>query len=167
MALSDTRIRNAKPSEKPYKLADGGGLYLEIKPTGVKLWRYRYRIAGRENVFAISAYPAVSLSDARQARDTARKLVKQGIHPAHQRKAERIRREHEGANTFEAIAREWLDHNAERWTPRTKRQRERMLERDVFPRIGSLPMRQVTPALVLDTLKRIDKRAPSFAVLAK
>jgi Phage integrase, N-terminal SAM-like domain len=98
----------------------------------------------------------VSLSDARKARDIARKLVKQGIHPAHQRKAERIRREHEGANTFEAIAREWLDHNAERWTPRTKRQRERMLERDVFPRIGSLPMRQVTPALVLDTLKRID-----------
>jgi integrase len=167
MALSDTRIRNAKPSEKPYKLADGGGLYLEIKPTGAKLWRYRYRISGKENVFAISAYPAVSLSDARQARDIARKLVKQGIHPAHQRKAERIRREHEGANTFEAIAREWLDHNAERWTPRTKRQRERMLERDVFPRIGSLPMRQVTPALVLDTLKRIDKRAPSFAVLAK
>lgn len=167
MALSDTRIRNAKPSGKPHKLTDGGGLYLEVKPTGAKLWRYRYRIAGKENVFAIDAYPAVSLSDARQARDTARKLVKQGIHPAHQRKAERVRREHEGANTFEAIAREWLDHNAERWTPRTKRQRERMLERDVFPRIGSLPMRQVTPALVLDTLKRIDKRAPSFAVLAK
>jgi Phage integrase, N-terminal SAM-like domain len=103
----------------------------------------------------------VSLSDARQGRDAARKLVKQGIHPAHQRKSERIQHEHEGANTFEAIGREWLDHNVERWTPRTKRQRERMLKRDVFPRIGSLPMRQVTPALVLDTLKRIDKRAKS------
>src|SRR5262249_39245219 len=91
MALSDTRIRNAKPSDKPYKLTDGGGLYLEVRPTGAKLWRYRYRIAGKENVFAINAYPAVSLSDARQARDSARKLVKQGIHPAQERKAERIR----------------------------------------------------------------------------
>ena len=167
MPLSDTRIRNQKPTEKPCKLTDSGGLYLEVKPTGAKLWRYRYRIAGKENVFALGDYPGMKLAEARQAREDARKLVKQGIHPAHQRKADRIQREHEGANTFEAIAREWLDHNAERWTLRTKRQRQRMLERDVFPRIGSLPMRQVTPALVLDTLKRIDTRAPSFAVLAK
>lgn len=85
MPLTDTKIRNTKPAEKPIKLTDGGGLYLEVRPTGTKLWRYRYRIAGKENIFAIGEYPTVSLADARGIRVDARELVKRGIHPVHER----------------------------------------------------------------------------------
>ena len=91
MSLTDTRIRSAKPAERPYKLTDGGGLYLEVKPTGSKLWRVRYRLGGKENVFAIGDYPAVGLAEARDERTAAKKLIKQGVHPAHHRKLERIR----------------------------------------------------------------------------
>jgi integrase len=167
MPLADTRVRNAKPQEKPYKLADDGGLYVEVKPTGAKLWRYRYRIAGKENVFAIGKYPAVTLAEARSTRDDARKLVKQGIHPAHQRKLERLRRVAEHADTFEAIAREWLTHNAARWTARSRLQRQRLLERDVFPWIGSMPVRQVLAAHILQVLRKTELRAPAMAVLAR
>ena len=133
MPLTDTRIRNAKLPEKPYKLADGGGLYIEIKPNGSKLWRLRYRLAGKENVFAIGEYPAIGLAAARAERDAGKKIIRDGIHPSHHRKLERARRAHENANTFEAVAREWLAHNAEHWTAKTLRQRRHVLERDVFP----------------------------------
>ena len=118
MALSDTRIRNAKPRARPYRLPDGRGLHLEVRPTGTRLWRYRYRIAGKENLFAIGAYPEVSLADARDEREAARKLIKQGVHPAHSRKAERLKAAHESANTFEGIAREWLADQKGHMTPR-------------------------------------------------
>lgn len=171
MPLSDTRIRAAKPNTKPYKLSDGGGLYLEVRPTGARLWRYRYRIGGKENLFAIGAYPEVPLAEARDARDDARKLVRRGIHPAHHRKSEAIRAKYENANTFEAVAREWLEerrtHKDAAWTARTYRQRKNLLEADVFPHVGSLPLRQVTPAHAHSVLKRIEKRAPQMAVIAR
>ena len=96
MPLTDAKIRNTKSEAKPVKLVDGGGLYLEVRPSGAKLWRYRYRIAGKENVFAVGEYfndkrgGHVSLDEARSERDKARALVKQGIHPAHHRQAERL-----------------------------------------------------------------------------
>src|SRR3569833_158495 len=114
MPLTDAKIRNTKPGPKPAKLADGGGLYLEVRPTGAKLWRFRYRIAGKENVFAIGEYfndkrgGHISLDDARTERDKARALVKQGMHPAHNRLAARLAIHAENANTFEAVAREWI-----------------------------------------------------------
>jgi integrase len=165
MPLTHTRIRNAKPTEKPYKIADGGGLYIEIKPTGSKLWRLRYRLAGKENVFAVGDYRIMGLAEARAKRDEAKKLVKDGVHPSHYRKLERIKQAHEHANTFEAVAREWLNRNAKHWTAKTAQQRRRTLENDVFPYIGSLPVRQITPAHVLDMVKRIEKRAPAMAAL--
>jgi integrase len=165
MALIDTRIRNAKPADKPYKLTDGGGLYIEINPNGSKLWRLRFRLAGKENVFAIGKYPDVGLAEAREKRDTAKKHIKNGINPAHHRKLERARLIKEHANTFEAVARGWLANNASHWAARTFQQRVHALERDVFPVIGALPIRQITPAHVLDIVKRVEKRAPTMAVI--
>lgn len=183
--LTDTRIRNAKAGKAPQKLTDAGGLFVEIRPTGAKLWRYRYRIAGKENLYALGEYAKApegetqkeaearrgggrfTLTEARSERDRCRALVKQGIHPAHDRKLEAIRRQHEGANTFEAVAREWIVQNAAHWTARTKTQRERLLEREVFPHIGKYPINKVTPAQVLAILKRLEKEAPSFAILAQ
>ncbi len=165
MSLTDTRIRQAKPKDKPYKLSDGGGLHLEIRPTGAKLWRLRYRLARKENVFAIGRYPEVDLKGARSERDKAKQTIREGVHPAHKRKLDRIRQTNDHANTFRAVADEWLDRNAEGWTAKTYKQRQTALENDVFPFIGSLPVRQVTPAHVLDIVQRVEKRAPTMAVI--
>jgi hypothetical protein len=109
MALTDAKIRDAKPAATPIKLTDGSGLYLEVRKTGAKLWRYRYRVGGKENLFAVGQYPAIGLAKARAARAEARELVKKGIHPAHERQAARLATHSATANTFEAVAREWME----------------------------------------------------------
>lgn len=154
--LNDTQCKNAKPKEKPFKLTDGKGLYLEVKPNGVKAWRYRFELSGKESVFALGEYPIIGLADARQKRQEARELVKQGINPAHNRQLDRIRQEQENATTFETVALEWLALRD--WVPVTKARRLDMLARVVFPKIGALPVKQVTPAHVLDVLNTAAKK---------
>lgn len=166
--LNDTQCRNAKTKDKPYKLADAKGLHLEVKPTGAKVWRYRFKLA-TESVFTIGDYaPAptgetaeqaqarragrrFTLSEAREERTKARALVKQGINPAQHRQGERDKRLHESATTCEAVAAEWLA--LKDWEAVTKAKRLEMLKRVVFPAIGALPIKQVTPAHVLAVLK--------------
>ena len=143
MPLSDAKIRNTKHTEKPQKLTDGGGLYLEVRPSGAKLWRYRYRIAGKENIFSIGEYPTVGLSDAREQHRKARSLVEQGIHPAHHRQAERLATYAANENTFEAVAREWISKKGINWSPYYKSQIENFLTADMFPYVGKLPIRNV------------------------
>lgn len=167
MPLSETQIRNKKASQKSIKLNDGQGLYIEIKPTGSKLWRYRYRIDGKENLFAIGSYPDISLADARVERTSARKLVKAGIHPAHNRKQEKRRQAAEDKNTFEAVAREWVDQNKSNWSGSYHRQVTRAMESYVYPKIGISPVKKVLPADLLDILKAVEKRAPTVAILLR
>jgi len=185
MPLTDTRIRTAKPARKPYKLTDSAGLHLEVRPSGARLWRLRYRIAGKENLFALGEYvqpPAgesrkeveqrirsgrLTLAEARTERDKARGLVKQGIHPAHNRQALKVTQVAENANTFEAVAREWIEKNKARWTPYYHSQVEGVLEADVFRYIGTLPIRSVTAAHLLAIVRRIEKRAPTVALLVR
>jgi integrase len=163
--LTDTKLRTAKPTDKPIKLTDSGGLYLEVRPTGAKLWRYRYRIAGKENVFAIGEYPAVGLSNARAIREAARVLVKQGVHPAHNRRATVTAQVAENADTFKAISLEWIEQRKSKWTPYYLRQVERFLNADVHPYIGTMPIRKVTAAHVLDIIKRVEKRGAETVAL--
>lgn len=187
MPLTDSQIRNAKPlPEKPIKLTDGGGLYLEVRTTGAKLWRYRYRIAGKENVFAVGEYVQVpsgetkeqtqsrrnagmlTLAEARARREECRALVKQGIHPAHYRQATRMEQSARNANTFEAVAREWIAKKKPGWTPYYLRQVERFLEADVFPYVGNLPIRNVTAAHLLEIVRRVEGRgAETVALLVR
>lgn len=186
MPLTDSQIRNTKPGQKPIKLTDGGGLYLEVRPTGAKLWRYRYRIAGKENVFAAGEYAQVpsgetkeqtlarrnagmlTLAEARVRREEWRALVKQGIHPAHNRQAARMANHAENANTFEAVAREWIAKKKPGWTPYYLRQVERFHDTDVFPFIGNLPIRNVTAAHLLEIVRRIEGRgAETVALLVR
>lgn len=170
--LTDAQCRTAKPRPEPYKLPDGKGLYLEVKPNGVKAWRYRFKLArqgaAKESMFAIGDYATAphgetpeeanarrsggrfTLAEARDERTKARALVKQGINPSHHRQLDRIRRGQEGATTFEAVAREWLA--LKDWEAVTKARRLDMLERVVFAKIGALPVKQVTPAHILDVL---------------
>lgn len=153
--ISDAALRAAKPNDKPYKIAVGDGLYLEVKPNGSKLWRWKYRLLGKENRCSFGKYPNLTLKEARDAMEAARKLVKKGIHPAQQKQLDRLKASLEQANTFESIAREWIALRD--WEEITKKRRINMLERVVFPHIGKLPAKQVVPVHILDILKRADK----------
>ncbi|WP_320534801.1 tyrosine-type recombinase/integrase [Robbsia andropogonis] len=163
--LTDVQCRNAKPKDRAYKLTDGKGLYLEIKPNGTKAWRYRFEVAGKESVFAIGDYPAISLSDARVARQAARDQVKEGHSPVRARQLERIKRQQAHAVTFEEVAKEWL--GLKDWTAETKARRLDMLERIVFPAIGKLGISSVTSAHVLAILQKTAKKAPTVAAEAR
>ena len=167
MPLKDTQVKNAKPKAKPYKLTDGEGLHIEIKPSGSKLWRLRYRLHGKESVYSIGKYPAVSLLQAREKRGEAKELVRQGINPSQHRKHEKIRRAHESRNTFKAVADEWLERNIATWEEQTYIQRSRVLTADVFPQIGSLPIREISATQVLEIIQNIERRAPSMAIIAQ
>src|SRR5450631_1795560 len=120
--LTDAKVRNAKPLAKSFKLADGGGLFLLVRPNRAKLWRWKFRLAGKEGLFAVGVFPALGLADARHARDAARALVAKGISPAHQRDQERRtniadaeerRREADGA--FGKVADAWLEDGKAIW----------------------------------------------------
>ncbi len=165
MPLTDVKIRQAKATDKPLKLTDSHGLYLEIKPNGSKLWRYRYRIAGKENLFALGEYPAVGLSDARKVRDDARDFVKGGQHPSHIRRTERARNIVGNANTFKAITQEWVEKKRTTWSPYYLRQVERFMENDVYPHVGRLPIRSVTAANILNILNRVSDRGAETVAL--
>lgn len=157
-----------------------------MRPTGAKLWRYRYRIAGKENVFAVGEYVhapngeakaqtltrrnagMLTLAEARVRREEWRALVKQGIHPAHNRQAARLANHAENANTFEAVAREWIAKKKPGWTPYYLRQVENVLKADIFPYVGSLPIRNVTAAHLLEIVRRVEGRgAASVALLVR
>lgn len=131
--LSDPVIRSAKTREKPYKLSDVAGLYLLVNPNGSRWWRLKYRVEGREKGLSLGIYPDVSLKQAREKRDDARKLLAAGVDPSAKRQAEKTSRE----DTFEAIAREWLLQQEKKLAPTTFAKSQWMLEAFIFPRIGS------------------------------
>lgn len=158
MPLAAAAIGNAKPTTSQFKLTNAGGLYLLVKPSDAKLWRLQYRIDGKENAYAIGEYPTAKLSDAGAAREGARKLIKLGIHPAHGRQSGRAAQRVENANTFKAVALEWIDQRKPKWAPYYLRQVDRFMAADVFRCIGAMPIRNVTVADLLAIVKRIEKR---------
>lgn len=163
--LTDAHARNAKPKTKPYKVFDGGGLYLLVKPNGSRLWRYKYRINTAENVFAIGKYPQVSLQQAREAREIANRLVKRGIHPASEREAARLVTINSSANTFATVAKEWIEKNRERWSPYYLKQVETMLGDDVLPVIGQLPIKMVSANQLLAIIQKVERRGAATVAL--
>lgn len=169
MPLTDTKIRNTKPGDKPIKLADGQGLYLDVRPSGAKIWRYRYWITPtKDGIYTIGEYPAVSLADARKERELAREQVKQGMNPTQVREAGRLERMGENANTFEAVAREWIEQNRAHWSDNYMRQVVTFLEKDVFPKVGAFQIRIVKAAHILEIIRNVEKRgAQSIAVLIR
>ncbi|MFZ2627529.1 MAG: integrase arm-type DNA-binding domain-containing protein, partial [Rugosibacter sp.] len=168
--LTDTKIRTAKAEAKPYSLQDGSGLYLEVRPSGAKYWRYRYWLTPeKDGRYTIGEYSAMSLTEARRERERVRKLVKQGINPTQEKKTERIRQIHERSNTFEAVAREWLDRKSVKWSPYYLKQATICLESNAFPKIGRLPIRKVTAAHLLEIRKdqacRVEEKASEVMTL--
>ncbi len=133
-------------------------MYLEISPAGGKLWRFKYRIAGKEKRLSLGIYPDVGLTDARSRRDEARKLLAAGVDPSTRRKAEKQAGAERSANSFEVVAREWFARNRHRWSEGSIARTERLLEKDLFPWIGRLPVAEVTAPDLLTTLRRIESR---------
>ncbi len=158
MPLSDVQIRNAKPAEKPVRLFDGGGMYLEVSPAGGKLWRLKYRMDGKEKRLSFGAYPVISLRDAREKREEARKLIAEGIDPAAKKKAMKAAKAERSANSFEIIAREWFDKFKPTRTEGHTSKIIARLERDVFPWLGGKPIASITAPEVLAVLRRIESR---------
>jgi len=152
--LTHPVLRAAKPHEKPYKLGDGGGLYLLVNPNGALWWRLKYQFEGREKLLSLGVYPRVSLQQARAIRDEARKAIANGINPSAQRQAEKF----STANTFEAVGREWLSLQENKLAPATYAKAAWTLETLVYPYIGSRPIAKLSATDVLKVLKRIEER---------
>lgn len=158
MALTDTALRKAKPADKPVKLADRGGLYLLLKPTGARWWRWDYRrpVSGKRNTLSLGTYPDVSLALARERRDEARRLLAQGVDPGETRKAEKAAGEQRAANSFEVVAREWLAKQS--WVPGYITKVTAWMANDVFPYIGSRPIAGLSAPDFLAVGRRIEER---------
>jgi integrase len=157
MPLTDSAIKTAKPKEKPYKLSDAHGLYIEITCSGSKLWRQKYRIAGKEKKLALGAYPTVSLSQARQKREEARQLLAQGIDPSADKKAAKEKQRSDGL-TFEALAREWFEYNAPRWAESTRDKAKLYLEKDINSMIGARPVKTITRPELVELVRKVEAR---------
>jgi integrase len=158
MPLTDTAARNAKPGDKTRKLSDEKGLYLEITPRGGRYWRLKYRFGGREKRLALGVYPDVSLKDARERRDEARKLLANGVDPGEMKKAAKRSTAEASANSFEAVAREWYAKFSPAWTESHGGRILHRLERDIFPWLGTRPISQITASELLTALRRIENR---------
>lgn len=156
--LTDTAIKKAKPGEKPKRMFDGGGLYLEVATSGGKLWRFKYRFEGKEKRQALGVYPDTSLVKAREKRDKARRLLADGIDPGEHQKVQKAAKVALSANSFEAIGREWFAKMKPEWADSHADKIMARLERDVFPWLGKRPIAEMTAVEVLTTLKRISDR---------
>lgn len=152
--LSDSRIRAAKPKEKAYKLFDSQALYLVVVPTGACLWRFKYHLNGREKLLSLGRYPDVLLGRAREKRDEARRLIADGTDPSIQRQIQKT----EKAETFAAIALEWLEMQRKRFASATMEKAEWTFRDLINPFIGSRPIREIQPLELLNVFRRLEAR---------
>lgn len=156
--LTALSVKQAKPAEKPYKLTDGGGMYLLVDTKGGKYWRLDYRFSEKRKTLALGAYPEVSLEEARRARDKARKQIKQDIDPCEQRKVSKLTSVHRANITFEGVAREWHKEFSPTWTKHTQEKNLRIFVAYAFPWIGSRPIADVTAPELLAIIRRVKDR---------
>lgn len=157
MALTDTKIKAAKPKDKAYKLGDDGGLYLFVTPAGGKLWRLKYRFNSKEKVLSFGAYPEISLLEAREKRDHARKLLANDQDPNEIRKTDKAINKLNAGNSFEVVAREWWQSHMKNKAKSHKDKVIRRFELYLFPWIGNKPIAEITAPQMLDVVKRIEK----------
>lgn len=156
--LTDLACRKAKPRDKPYKMADERGLYLYVTPAGYKSWRFKYRIGRVEKRLTFGSYSEVTLQEARDRRDDARKMIRDGLDPAIERKQQAAAHVFGRANTFEIVATRWHKQASKQLTPRYAGQVESRLKENVYPAIGNLPVTAITPPMVLELLREIESR---------
>lgn len=161
--ISDTKARQAKPRDKIYRIADAKGLALEVRPSGQKFWRYRFRLDGKANMFTIGEYPAMGLAEARQKLEEARALVAQGINPNTAKRTAVASRIKENLTTFRSVAEEWIASSTH-WSRNYAAQVSKTLALNAYPKIGNLPLNDITPAQMLAIINEVQSRgAPTVA----
>ena len=158
MKLNARQVDAAKPREKAYKLADGAGLYLEVIPSGSRYWRMKYGFNGKEKRMAFGVYPAVSLAQARALRDEAKKKLAEGIDPSFAKKEEKLVRDVQLNNTFQAVALEWHGTKMSRWSEGYASDIIEAFNKDIFPYIGQQPVNEIKPLVLLNVLRRMESR---------
>ncbi|CAM3277046.1 integrase [Xenorhabdus nematophila ATCC 19061] len=158
MKLTARQVDTAKPKEKPYKLADGGGLYLLVNPNGARYWRLKYRIAGKEKLLALGVYPDISLAEARTKRNEARRTLSDGNDPIEEKKAEKAAKAFAVSNSFESIAIEWHEHKRPNWSKGYAEDILEYLKKDIFPYIGKRAVTEIKPAEMLAVLRKMEQR---------
>ncbi|MDB5478595.1 MAG: phage integrase, partial [Alphaproteobacteria bacterium] len=164
MKLNDRLCKNALPGDKARKLADGGGLYLEVTSSGSKYWRLKYRFGGKENRLALGVYPVVGLKEAREKALAAKRGLDAGIDPSRAKRSAKLAQRFDQSNSFEAVARAWHEHHKVKWSPNTANNNIHRLEADIFPVIGPLPIKEISLKQLLVPLHRIEARgAPDMA----
>lgn len=156
MPLNDTTIRNVKPEAKQRKLYDSGGLFLLVAPNGGKWWRFKYRFGGKEKLISFGTYPQVSLKDAREDRDNAKKLLRNHIDPAAERKA--VKQTESGQGSFDAVAREWLSKFSTSWSRGHTRTIDQRLKKYILPNLGKRQINEITAQELLAVLRKIEAR---------
>ncbi len=167
-SLNDTKCRQAKATDKPYQLQDGGGLYLEVRPSGKKTWRYRYWLNDKDGRLTIGDYPRVSLQDARRAAEDARVMCREGKSPAIAKRIEKLTALVTSDGTFESVAREWIEKKTPTWSQRYRKETVTILEGNIFPPLGSIPIAEIKPATLLGVLKIMEARgAATYANIAR
>lgn len=160
MMLNARKVEAAKGKEKSYKLSDGGGLYLQVEPGGSRYWRMKYRYAGKEKRLSFGVYPAVSLADARQKREEAKKIIAMGEDPGELKKAKKLalRAENEVLNPFKEVALEWHKMKSPRWSEGYSSDIMEAFKKDIFPYIGERPIADIKPLELLEVLNIIELR---------
>lgn len=156
--LTDTKVKQAKPKDKDYKLSDEKGLFLLVKTNGSKYWRLKYRFAKKEKLLALGVYPEVTLKEARNSRDKARQLLREGTDPGAARRAEKLAVFEAGENSFKAVASEWFQVKMERKSKSYRDRSLRALEKNLYPAIGQRPISEITPPELLACLRKIESR---------
>lgn len=163
MPLTDTKLRATKPKDKTYRLADAGGLYLEVSPAGGRYWRWKYRIGGKEKRLALGVYPEVTLAEARASRDAARKELAAGTDPGQARKEAKRKTSAALENSFEKVARDWHAKQARAWSTGHSEKVMEQMEHHLFPTLGALPLETITARILLDLLESVGEATPYTA----
>ena len=158
MKLKAAEIKAAKPREKPYKLADGKGMFLLVNPNGSKYWRLKYRYGGKEKLLALGVYPERSLADAREDRDEARRKLAKGVDPGVTKRLKKLADKYEGENTFKAVADEWFENKMGEKSDSYRDRTMRLLKNDLYPSLGHRPVNQIDPPELLAALRKVESR---------
>ena len=158
MPLTDIQCREASPGKKDYKLGDGRGLYLLVTKKGSKYWRLKFRFAQKEKVLALGVYPDVSLKKARDKTYLAKQQLEEGVDPTATRKAQKLSLLEKAANSFEVIAWEWFEKEKDSWSPAHVKKQKYLLEKNLLPYLGKLPITDITPLVLLDCLRKAESR---------
>ncbi|MEO3990906.1 tyrosine-type recombinase/integrase [Pseudocitrobacter cyperus] len=156
--LAVKQIDAAKPTEKSYRLADAGGLFLFVPPSGKKVWRLRYRFDGKEKTLVIGPYPEISLVEARAKQSEAKMKLLSGVNPSEQKQAIKKQIKEENVDSFSVIFHEWHSHKSKVWSKGYADEMKSMFEDDILPIIGHMKMEEVEPMVLLQVIRRFEDR---------